>query len=333
MKHRLLILALLVLSLRSLAWAQNGNAVIIPFPGSPSGSCGPLILGLNMATGAVSSCLNGGWNAIGSGSGTVTNVSGTTNQVNVATGTTTPVVSLSSTMILPGSLTVTGATTGPSFTSNGSTAGFFDFPQGSTSAAVSPCNTANSACFQAPTSITAYVADVPAAAPTNNNSAWLFSNASPSVGSFAKMPQTALLTGSAYTNATTSFSSVTGLSFSVEASTNYVMSCQLTYQGSATTAGLKVQITGPASPTAVAINFTQTATTSGTVAATFTSESATAFSSALSDTLAITATTNMPATLTLGLVNGTNAGTIQVQAAAAGTGTVTIQPGSFCQLQ
>jgi hypothetical protein len=51
--------------------------------------------------------------------------------------------------------TGTGGVLSPIFTANGTTAGFFDFPQGSTSAAVAPCNTANSICYQAPTSVTA----------------------------------------------------------------------------------------------------------------------------------------------------------------------------------
>ena len=42
----------------------------------------------------------------GYGSGTVTSVSGTTNQIDVATGTTTPVISIHSSAILPGSPTV-----------------------------------------------------------------------------------------------------------------------------------------------------------------------------------------------------------------------------------
>jgi hypothetical protein len=49
----------------------------------------------------------------------------------------------------------TGGVLAPIFTANGTTAGFTDFPQGSTSAAVAPCNTANSICYQAPTSVTA----------------------------------------------------------------------------------------------------------------------------------------------------------------------------------
>lgn len=50
--------------------------------------------------------------------------------------------------------TDTGGYVGPVFTANGTTAGFADYPQGTTSAAVAPCNVANSICIQAPTSVT-----------------------------------------------------------------------------------------------------------------------------------------------------------------------------------
>src|ERR1700689_3291990 len=46
----------------------------------------------------------GGGQQNGGGSGTVTSVSGTTNQVDVATGTTTPVISLDSAIVLPGTI-------------------------------------------------------------------------------------------------------------------------------------------------------------------------------------------------------------------------------------
>jgi len=45
----------------------------------------------------------------------------------------------------------------PVFTSTGTTAGFTDFPQGTTSAAVAPCNTATSICEQAPAAVTSYL--------------------------------------------------------------------------------------------------------------------------------------------------------------------------------
>lgn len=138
-----------------------------------------------------------------------------------------------------------------------------------------------------------------------------------------------VLTGSAYTNATTTFSTVTGLSFSVSANTNYVVTCQLLFQGSATTAGPKFQFTGPASPTAVAIGVV------GDVSATALDDgTATAFSSAITALGTLTSTaTNLPTTITLGVLNGANAGTVALQAAANGSGTLTIQPGSFCTIQ
>jgi hypothetical protein len=210
--------------------------------------------------------------------------------------------------------------------SGGSTAGFWALTQGSTSGGVEPCNTANTACFQAPAAVTSYVANVPAGAPTNNNSGILYSNANPAVGTFAKMPQTAFLTSN-YTNATTTFSNVTNLSFSVEANTNYKMHCDLDYQTSATTADVKIQITGPASPTAVTYDLV-TEVTGSTLSAAV----ATAFSTSLSEAGTPTITTNFPLTVTMTLINGANAGTVQLQAAATGTGTITIIPGS-CQLQ
>lgn len=51
-------------------------------------------------------------------------------------------------------ISITGAFTGVSYTSNGTTAGFLDLPQGTTSSGVAPCNTATSICLQAPTSVT-----------------------------------------------------------------------------------------------------------------------------------------------------------------------------------
>jgi hypothetical protein len=66
--------------------------------------------------------------------------------------------------------TDTGGYIAPVFVSNGSTAGFIDFPQGTTSAAVAPCNVATSICEQAPTAVTSYLITKPGAAPTVNNS-------------------------------------------------------------------------------------------------------------------------------------------------------------------
>jgi hypothetical protein len=62
--------------------------------------------------------------------------------------------------------TGTGGVAAPAFTSTGTTAGFIDFPQGTTSSAVAPCNTATSICEQAPTAVTSYLVTKPGAAPT-----------------------------------------------------------------------------------------------------------------------------------------------------------------------
>ena len=133
---------------------------------------------------------------------------------------------------------------------------------------------------------------------------------------------------SAYTNATTTFSSVLPLYFFANAGGNYRFVCRITWQGSATTSGPKYQFTGPASPTSVAVGMNSVVTATTTIAA-----SATAFSTAVANTGTITATTNFTDVVDVGLVNGSTAGLVQLQAAANGSGTLTIQPGSYCILQ
>ncbi|MGH9970178.1 MAG: hypothetical protein ACREBG_20615, partial [Pyrinomonadaceae bacterium] len=133
---------------------------------------------------------------------------------------------------------------------------------------------------------------------------------------------------STYTNATTTASNVTGLSFAVLANRNYTMACHLYYQGSVGTAGLDITITGPAAPTSVFYSYDEDATST-----TFADSVANAFSTKLVGAAAVTATTNLHATVTMGLRNGANAGTVQVQGSATGAGTVTVQAGSFCTLQ
>lgn len=132
--------------------------------------------------------------------------------------------------------------------------------------------------------------------------------------------------GSNYTNASTTFSNV-GLSLSVSANTSYTLNCQLVYSGSATTAGPKFQFTGPASPTTVLVGVS-----GGTGAAAFADGAATAFSTAVTSLGTLgAASTNFVGAVTLSLVNGANAGTVQLQAAANSTGTLTILAGSTCR--
>ncbi len=56
----------------------------------------------NTDTARFEAYVNNSWQTLGSGDGTVSNVSGTTNQISVANGTTTPVVSISDNPVLPG---------------------------------------------------------------------------------------------------------------------------------------------------------------------------------------------------------------------------------------
>lgn len=139
---------------------------------------------------------------------------------------------------------------------------------------------------------------------------------------------TAYLTGSAYTNATTTFSNVTGLALPIAASQNYHVTCRITWQGTAATTGPKYQFTGPASPTAVAAGMLSVVT-----ATTFITASATAFSSAMANSGTVTTATNFTDVVDVSVINGANAGTVQLQAAANGAGTLTIQPGSYCMEQ
>jgi hypothetical protein len=134
-----------------------------------------------------------------------------------------------------------------------------------------------------------------------------------------------------YTNATTTFSTITNMSWTVAASRTYTLDCKLVYQVSATTAGPKFQLTGPASPTAVVLN-----AEGGTGAAAYADGSTstqTTFSNALTTFGTSGATgTNFVVNVSALIVNGVNAGTVALQAAANGAGTLTIIP-SFCRLQ
>lgn len=138
--------------------------------------------------------------------------------------------------------------------------------------------------------------------------------------------QTIFLTAS-YTNATTTLSNV-GISFPVSANQNYHADCWLVWQGSAATTGPKWTFSGPASPTAVNIS-----AISAITATTLTQGVSTAFSTSVNNSGSITTATNFLDHVQLGLINGGTAGTVQLQAAANGSGTLTIASGSFCRIQ
>lgn len=324
----------------SSAGATGTNAssifnVTAPIGGGDSNATGTAGIGGSPSMTAGAGGAGTGTNTVGGAGGSLSYTAGA-GGASAGTGANSNGGNISFTMGAPGTGgSGTAGKSGVASFSDGTHAGGYYITQGTAPTAANVNIPANSAFHYGPTSITGNPAFQDCTAtPTNNNSTCLYSNAAPSIGAFAKMPQTAITSGTAYTNATTTFSNVVGgsgqtLQFSVEANTNYVMSCQILWSASSATSGPKFQFTGPASPTAVqyAVMQAVTATTDGT-------SGATAFSTSLNASGATVVTaTNEPAELSLGLVNGANAGTVTLQAAAQGSGTLTIQPGSYCQLQ
>lgn len=138
-----------------------------------------------------------------------------------------------------------------------------------------------------------------------------------------------LVFSTAYTNATTTLSNVPGLAFAVAASKNYLITCNLIYSVDTNTATPNWAFTGPASPTTVFISGQQqSSTATGTVEVL--SAITAAFATQTTNATTTVISTNFPATLTVVLQNGGNAGTVQLQAKANGVGTLTIVAGSSC---
>jgi hypothetical protein len=79
----------------------------------PKGTTGQQPVGVsgqfrfNTTTNRFEGYISGSWVNIGSGDGTVTNVNGTTNQISVLNGTTTPIISISPNPIIPGTASIT----------------------------------------------------------------------------------------------------------------------------------------------------------------------------------------------------------------------------------
>jgi hypothetical protein len=213
------------------------------------------------------------------------------------------------------------------FSIAGTGAGFYYFSQGTAITTANSVIPANSIIEAAPTAVTAYTLTKPGAAPTNNFSGKYTTTAG--VESYAKLPQTVMLT-TQYTNSTTGFTNVTGtnsLAFQMDASTTYQGKCVLFYQA-ASTGGLNIEFTGPASPTFVTYGLLDPGSNTALVSASV----ATAYSTSLGAAVS-TATTNFPATVYFGISNGTTAGTLQLLAKSSAAVQLQIQTGSYCIMQ
>jgi hypothetical protein len=132
-----------------------------------------------------------------------------------------------------------------------------------------------------------------------------------------------------WANSTTTASNITGMSWSIAASTINTFDCWWVVDTAGTTTGLQIGFTGPASPTSV--NVLVEMATSTTVDAARTFKTLAAFSSFT------TATTSAGATKQLWrlsgvIINGTTAGTIQAQGKSNSTTAVNVRKGSVCRV-
>lgn len=120
-----------------------------------------------------------------------------------------------------------------------------------------------------------------------------------------------------YTNASTTFSNV--CSFPILSSNKYALTCNQVYNASLLTAGPKYRINSTNSPTTVRLM----TPTGGPVSGLLTSLGITGISLG----------TDTVVQLGAGVVNSASDATLTLQAAAQGTGTVTIRSGSVCTLE
>jgi len=128
-------------------------------------------------------------------------------------------------------------------------------------------------------------------------------------------------------NATTSYANITDLSWPVAAGTRYDIECKFQYNANATTTGIGISWTGPASPTQTSGRMTSGLTTQ-TIGGTTIVGNDTGVA-----TTASTATTNNSSVFEGFWSNGANAGTLQMRfrSEVAVTNAITIKAGSWCK--
>ena len=140
-------------------------------------------------------------------------------------------------------------------------------------------------------------------------------------------PVSLIMSAASTQNNSTTFATVGSLMFPVSPNQNYTLNCTIVWQvSSALTAGPKFQLTGPI-PTSVVIS-----AEGGVGASSYTQGSVTTFSSAITIFgSASTSATPYVSHLYATVVNGATAGSVAVQAAANGAGTLTILPSNCIQ--
>lgn len=138
------------------------------------------------------------------------------------------------------------------------------------------------------------------------------------------------VTGSNYTNATTTPSTITGLSWPLAANQELGFQCVLGVQNSAATSAIRYNVSGPAGATTVALQF-NVHTTSATAEVITT---AAAFSAAAQSTSVVASViTTLHSDFIRGVIlNGATAGTVSIQAAGSAASTSTVYRGSYCEV-
>jgi hypothetical protein len=129
------------------------------------------------------------------------------------------------------------------------------------------------------------------------------------------------------TNSTTTPANITGLSWSVAATTNYAFDCVVTHIGTAT-GGPRFNLNGPAGATLVNVKFTRATSTSANTISTFTAFSAAAQTAAVTSGGVATAVTSQFSGI---IQNGATAGTAQFMLTSSTAGQSTsVYAGSTC---
>jgi hypothetical protein len=132
-----------------------------------------------------------------------------------------------------------------------------------------------------------------------------------------------------WSNNTTTPTAITGLGWPVAANTQYAFTCILSGVNSTAGSALRLNITGPASPTIIAFKTRVPNAAASETMGTFSAFSANA--QTISDTNGVL-TTPFIITIDGVLQNGVNAGTVQINGSGSAAQSSTIYSGSYCQV-
>lgn len=129
-----------------------------------------------------------------------------------------------------------------------------------------------------------------------------------------------------YTNTTSTYTDIPGLAWTVAANENWIADATLHCISGSSGQGLKFKITGPSSPTSVTIEITGTGSSGSTTSE---CEVQTAFGATPAKTFDSGSALTGVVRLHITLLNGANAGPVQIQATnSGGSGTVTVKTNS-----